>query len=124
MTSPPAWDLKQLVAWQVAMDLAEAVHLATRGFPDDERFGLRMQLRRAAVSVPSNIAEGHGRTSAREYARFVLIARGSLKEAETQILLSQRFAYLTSETTESLLGLSTRINKLLTGLQRRLRRVN
>ena len=121
MTSP-AWDLKNLVAWQVAMDFAAAVHLATRDFPDDERYGLRMQLRRAAVSVPSNIAEGHGRTSVREYARFVLIARGSLKEAETQILLSQRFAYLSSEATEALLGLSTRINKLLTGLQRRLRK--
>jgi four helix bundle protein len=121
MSASPGWDLKNLVAWQVSMDFAAAIHIATRDFPDDERFGLSMQLRRAAVSVPSNIAEGHGRTSRREYARFVLIARGSLKEAETQVLLAQRFAYLTPEKTEELLGLSTRINKLLTGLQRRLR---
>ena|SRR5438270_4706229 len=122
MIGPPVWDLKNLVAWQVAMDFAAAVHIATRRFPDDERFGLRMQLRRAAVSVPSNIAEGYGRTSPCEYSRFVLIARGSLKEAETQILLSQRFDYLPAEAAEELLGLSTRINKLLTGLQRRLRK--
>jgi four helix bundle protein len=121
MTTETAWDLKNLVAWQVAMDFAAAVHLATRDFPDHERFGLRMQLRRASVSVPSNIAEGHGRTSPREYARFVLIARGSLKEAETQILLAQRFAYLTPKQTEELLGSSTRLNKLLTVLRRRLR---
>ena len=81
---PAVADLKDLVAWQVAMDFAEAVYRATRRFPNDERFGLRMQLRRAGVSVASNIAEGHGRVNRRDYARFVLIARGSLKEAETQ----------------------------------------
>ncbi|HEU4993258.1 MAG TPA: four helix bundle protein [Gemmatimonadaceae bacterium] len=118
---PPVGDLKELVAWQVAMDLAEAVYKATRGFPSDERFGLRLQLRRAAVSVASNVAEGHGRINRREYARFVLIARGSLKETETQILLSQRLGYMDAGQAESLLGLSTRANKLITGLKRRLR---
>jgi four helix bundle protein len=114
------WDLKDLVAWQVAMDFATAVYKATQQFPDDERFGLRLQLRRAAVSVASNIAEGHGRSSKREYARFVLIARGSLKEAETQIILSQRLSFFASRQSEDLLSLSSRVNRLLTGLRKRL----
>ena len=117
----PPWDLKDLVAWQVAMDFATDVYAATRNFPEDERFGLRMQLRRSAVSVASNIAEGHGRSSRGEYARFVLIARGSLKEAETQLLLSQRLRFLTPERTELLLVVAGRINRLLTGLRRRLK---
>jgi four helix bundle protein len=86
----PVGDLKDLVAWQAAMDFAESVYHATRGFPADERFGLRLQVRRAAVSVAYNIAEGHGRVNKREYARFVSIARGSVKEAETQLLLALR----------------------------------
>ena len=120
MPERPAWDLKNLVAWQVAMDFATSVYKATRRFPHDEHLGLRLQLRKSAVSVPSNIAEGHGRTSKREYARFVLIARGSLKEAETQLLLCERLGYLDSATTQELLALTSRINRLLTGLRRRL----
>jgi len=116
----PSWDLKDLTAWQVAMDFAASVYEATRRFPADERFGLRMQLRRAAVSVVSNIAEGHGRSNRREFARFALFARGSLKEAETQIHLSKRLAYLTDAETERLLVVATRINRLITGLRRRL----
>ena len=115
-------DLKELVAWQVAMDFAESTYRSTQKFPDDEKFGLRLQLRRAAVSVASNIAEGHGRTSPREYARFVLIARGSLKEAETQVLLSQRLGYLSSEAAEELVSIISRNNRLLAGLLRRLRK--
>jgi four helix bundle protein len=121
MDAPTPWDLKNLVAWQVAMDFAAAVYAVTRRFPDDERFGLRLQLRRSAASVPSNIAEGHGRTSPREYARFLLIARGSLKEAETQLLLAARLNYIDVESVNSILPLSSRVNRLLTGLQRRLK---
>jgi four helix bundle protein len=117
----PGWDLKELVAWQVAMDFAVAVYETTRRFPPDERFGLRMQVRRAAVSVASNIAEGHGRSNRREYARYVLIARGSLKEAETQILLSRRLEFLAAAQADDLLTRINRINRLLTGLRRRLR---
>jgi four helix bundle protein len=72
------------------------------------------------VSVASNIAEGHGRSNRREYARFVLIARGSLKEAETQLLLCQRLGFLSDQTTEELLAISSRVNRLLTGLRKRL----
>ena len=117
----PGWDLKNLVAWQVAIDLATSVYRATRNFPDDEKFGLRLQLRRAAVSVASNIAEGHGRTSRKDYARFVLIARGSLKEVETQLIISNRLDFLTLPQVDELLTLSNRVNRLLTGLLRRLR---
>ena len=104
------------------MDFAAAVHEATVAFPNDERFGLRLQLRRAAVSVPSNIAEGHGRGAPMDFARFARIARGSLKECETQILLAQRFGYMTPAQAEQLLGSANRINRLLTGLLHRLRK--
>ena len=117
----PTGDLKELVGWQVAMDFAVATYLSSRAFPDDEKFGLRLQLRRASVSVASNIAEGPGRASRREYARFVRIARGSLKEAETQILLAQRLGFVTSTATEDLLVVAARINRLVAGLLRRLR---
>jgi four helix bundle protein len=116
----PAWDLKNLVAWQVAMDFSVAVYRATRSFPRDETLGLRLQLRRAAVSVASNIAEGHGRSGTREYARYLLIARGSLKEAETQIILAERLGYLNAVRCQELLELAVRTNKLITGLRKRL----
>jgi four helix bundle protein len=118
--SVAAWDLKSLVAWQVAMDFAELTYRKTYGFPNDEKFGLRMQLRRSAVSVASNIAEGHGRSKRREFARFVLIARGSLKEAETQLLLAVRLGFLSRVQANPLLEMAGRLNRLLTGLRRRL----
>jgi four helix bundle protein len=114
-------DLKDLIAWQIAMDFAESVYRVTRTFPREERFGLTMQLRRAAVSVASNVAEGHGRVNKRDYARFLLIARGSVKEAETQLLLAQRLAFLSSEALQPLLELIERINRLLHGLSRSLK---
>ena len=79
-----------------------------------------MQLRRAAVSVSANVAEGHGRSSRRDYARFVLIARGSLKEAETLLLLSVRLGFMRNDIAEELLSIAERINRLLTGLRKRL----
>jgi len=114
-------DLKELVAWQVAMDLTEAVYRHSRSFPKDETFGLRLQVRRSAVSVASNIAEGHGRINRADFARFATIARGSLKEAETQILIAERLGYLRRGEMDVLLALTTRLNKLLTGLRRKLR---
>ena len=79
---------RELEAWQVAMQLVEEVYLATKEFPGDERFGLTSQLRRAAVSVPTNIAEGYGRTHRGDYLRFLSIARGSLCEIETLLTIS------------------------------------
>jgi len=81
---------KDLRVWQQAMILVDACYAMTRRFPSDERFGLVSQIRRAAVSVPTNIAEGHGRTGVGEYLRFLSVTRGSLRELETLLLISGR----------------------------------
>jgi four helix bundle protein len=85
---------RDLVVWQKGMKLSRAVYLATTDFPDDERFGLTSQMRRASISIPSNIAEGQGRLATKEFKQFLGIARGSLKELETQILLAIDLGYM------------------------------
>ena len=85
---------RTLVAWQRAVDLAVSIYAVTKRFPADERLGLTQQLRRAAVSVPSNIAEGRGRGSRRDYRHFLLQARGSVYELETALHIAGRLAYL------------------------------
>ena len=85
---------QKLLVWQKAMELVTEVYQATAGFPDTERFGLTAQMRRAAVSIPSNIAEGSGRGTDREFIRFLHIARGSLLELETQIMIAARLNLL------------------------------
>ena len=111
-------DYSQLETWQRAMDLAEAVYAATRGYPKDELYGLVSQTRRSAVSVPSNIAEGQGRGSSREFVRFLAVARGSLAELQTQVLLAERFKYLTAEQASKLMEQSWTVGRLLNGLIR------
>jgi four helix bundle protein len=81
---------RDLLVWQRAMELTDAVYALTKSMPADERFGLTLQLRRAAVSIASNIAEGHARQSRTDYLRFLRIARGSIAEVETQIEISLR----------------------------------
>ena len=88
---------RDLRVWQDAMALVRKVYVVTRDFPKDEQYGLSSQLRRAAVSVPSNIAEGAARTGKKEFARFLSVARGSLTEVETQILIAKDLGYLTEE---------------------------
>ncbi|GGO85124.1 hypothetical protein GCM10011348_32950 [Marinobacterium nitratireducens] len=85
---------QNLHAWQLSMDLAVEIYRLTERFPSGELYGLKAQMRRAAVSVPSNIAEGAGRASKAEFKRFIAIACGSLSELETQLLLSQRLNFL------------------------------
>lgn len=109
-------DYQNLLVWQRAMDLAELVYSGTRQFPSDERFGLTSQMRRAAVSVPSNIAEGQGRLSAGEFRHFLGNAIGSLKELETQILLSARLKYLSQAEVGGLLNLAAETSRLLNRL--------
>lgn len=107
---------RQLLAWQRAMDLAEAVYRETGAFPIEETYGLRSQIRRSAVSVPSNIAEGQGRKSTREFLHRLSIAHGSLLEAETQLLLSGRFGYLSAGVVDVLLDSASEVGRLLNGL--------
>ena len=85
---------EELVVWQKAMELVRLVYQATRRFPLDERFALTDQLRRAVVSIPSNIAEGNGRGSNKDYAHFLSIARGSLYETMTQLRIAKDLGYL------------------------------
>jgi four helix bundle protein len=85
---------KDLLVWQRAMLLAEAIYRVTKSFPSDERFGLVSQMRRAAVSIPSNIAEGAARRTSADYLNFLHIARGSLAELETQAMLAERFGWV------------------------------
>ena len=84
---------KELVAWQRTFELCARVYDVSRAFPGDERFGLTAQLRRSAVSVPSNIAEGYGRGTTRDYVHFLWNANGSICELETQLLLAQRLRF-------------------------------
>jgi four helix bundle protein len=107
---------QELFAWQKAMDLAESTYGITRDFPSEERFGITSQLRRAAVSVPSNIAEGHERSSASDYVRYLHIAKGSLAEAETQIVLATRLKFLTGKAADSWLTTASEVGRLLNGL--------
>ena len=92
--SEPIRSFEDLRVWNDAMALAAELYDATRAFPDDERFGLVSQIRRAVVSVPSNIAEGWGRGSKGDYARFLKVARGSLYEIRIQVLIAQRVGFL------------------------------
>lgn len=112
---------RNLVAWQRAMELATATYRLTERLPEAERFGLVSQIRRAAVSVPSNIAEGHGRGTPKALVSFLRIANGSVKELETQLLLSERLGYLDRKDIEPALGLADEVGRLLTGLRRSLK---
>ncbi|MBN1965459.1 MAG: four helix bundle protein [Anaerolineae bacterium] len=95
-------DFRKIVAWQKADDLAVQVYEATKGFPTEERFGLTSQMRRAAVSVAANIAEGSGRQYLKEFLNFLHIARGSLAEVEYYIHLARRLGYLDDNQAELL----------------------
>lgn len=107
---------KDLVAWKKAMELVTDVYRVTQGFPDREMYGLTSQLRRAAVSVPSNIAEGQGRLSKGEFHQFLGHARGSLIEVETQVLIAQNLGYLTVTSAQQLLAGAAELGRILNGL--------
>ena len=111
---------RDLVVWQHGMDLVEAIYAFTRRFPDDERFRLVNQATRAAVAVPANIAEGHSRGTRRDYAQFVAIAKGSLMELETYIMIAERLGYATVEQAEPVLARIGEISRMLTALRSRL----
>ena len=112
----PVQSYRQLIVWQKAMDFVAEVYRVTRTFPKEEMYGVTSQLRRAAVSIPSNIAEGQGRQTTGEFRQFLGHARGSLLETETQILLSERLEYLDQKTTETLIGQAAELGRILNGL--------
>jgi four helix bundle protein len=111
---------QDLVVWQKAMELVTAVYRATRDWPHDEQYGLTSQVRRAAVAIPSNLAEGHGRSGRREFAHHVSIAYGSLCELETQLLIAERLDYSEAEATDSLMNRIADVRRLTNGLLRSL----
>jgi four helix bundle protein len=108
----------KLEAWKQARAIVRAVYEATRSFPPEETYGLALQLRRAAVSIPSNVAEGAGRDGDREFLRFLSIARGSLSELETQLLIAADLGYLTVE--HRAFALLEVVSRLITGLHKKL----
>ena len=107
---------RDLVAWKRAVELVTHVYGLTKSFPDDERYGLTAQLRRAAVSVASNIAEGQGRFSRGEFKQFLGHARGSLLEIETQMTIATNLGYLDSRQSEVVFELSSEVGRILNGL--------
>ena len=107
---------KDLIEWRKAMELVTEIYRATREFPRDELYGLTNQLRRAAVSVPSNIAEGQARFSRKEFRHFLSHARGSLVEVETQLTIAQNPGYLNPQLTQPLLAQAAELGKILNGL--------
>ena len=111
---------RDLVVWQKVMDLAVQIYKLAGHFPPTETYRLTAQITRSAASVPANIAEGHARATAREYAHFLAIAKGSLMETETFLMLSVRLGYLSDTDTAPTLALITEISKMLTVLRNRL----
>ncbi len=109
---------RDLEVWKKAMSVAKEIYKATSEFPAEERFGLVNQLRRAAVSVPSNLAEGHARATAADFSRFISISMGSVAEVETQILLSAELGYLDHKNKDLLLSELDLVGKMLRGLSK------
>ncbi len=107
---------RDLRVWQEAMKLTTEIYRDTAKFPKHEVYGLSQQMRRAAVSVPSNIAEGKGHRSNREFSHFLLHARGSLLELQTQLLIAEELQYLTKEDAHRLSAMAEGIGRALSGL--------
>ena len=115
----PMSDYQKLEAWRMAMGLVEEVYKGTQSFPKEELFGLTSQIRRAAVSIPSNIAEGASRAGSKEFLQFLHIARGSASELETQLLLAEKLGYLSAS--EDQMASLTSVKRLINGLIRSLK---
>jgi four helix bundle protein len=112
---------KDLVVWQRAVQMTVAIYNLTSSFPDSERFGLTSQLRRAAVSVASNIAEGYGRATTGEYLQFLGHARGSNFELQTQLVISEALDFGTEESRQIADSLSSEVSRMLVAIMNKLR---
>jgi four helix bundle protein len=113
---------QELIAWQKSMDLIEAIYKVSRDFPREELYALTSQIRRAAVSIASNIAEGQGRRTTSDFLRHLSIAYGSLLETETQLLIAQRLKYLTTSKVNEAMKQTAEVGRLLNGLMTSLTR--
>lgn len=111
---------RDLHVWQRAVELVEEIYRVSAHFPDDERFGLTSQIRRAAVSVPSNIAEGYGRRRTGHYIHHLDISNGSLKEVETQLIIAGRLKFIDKDNAKEAWSLLQQTGKMLTNLTRSL----
>jgi len=107
---------KELIVWQKAMDLVCLIYEVTKVFPKEELYGLTSQIRRAAVSVPSNIAEGQARKSTAEFRNFLSITRGSMAEVETQLMIATRLNYLQENQVQEIMAVHEEVNKMLSAL--------
>jgi four helix bundle protein len=115
-----AQNFKDLLVWQKGMALAKVIYQITREFPPDERFGLVVQMRRAAVSIPSNIAEGQARHTTGEFVQFISHAEGSLAELETQLRLGVELTFCSQPNATPVLELMEELRKMLNALRRKL----
>jgi four helix bundle protein len=114
-------DFKDLEVWQRAVELVVESYRITKSFPSEERYGLIAQVRRAAVSVPSNIAEGRGRFGLRSFLYHLSVSSGSLMELETQLVIAERLQYLTPADAQALMERTAEVRRLLAGMVRALR---
>lgn len=111
---------RDLIVWQKAMDLVEEIYCTVKKLPPEEKFALSDQMRRCAVSIASNIAEGSGKGSTKDFSKFLYISQGSRREIETQLLICVRVGYLSEDDIARALSLCEETGKLLTGLIRKL----
>ena|SRR6266550_2373325 len=117
----PVQSYRDLEVWKIAVDLTLEIYRITDSFPQSERFGLTSQLRRGAVSIASNIAEGHARSSRGEFRNFLSVARGSAIEVEVQLFLAEQIGYVQSSTLVNARGYCESISRMITNLKRALR---
>jgi four helix bundle protein len=113
---------RELIVWQKAVELVVVIYRITTKFPHAELYGLTSQIRRAAISIPSNIAEGQGRNTTRDFIHFLSIAHGSLKEMETQVIISQRLGFIEDKETSSIIESTNEIGRLISGLSKALKK--
>ncbi len=114
----PIRSFEDLIVWQKSVDMCQTIYEVSAQFPSDERFGLVSQIRRSAVSIPSNIAEGYGRGTPAEYSRFLRVARGSLYEVETQLIIAARLGFIPADRFKEIRELTKECGRILAGLLR------
>lgn len=111
---------RDLIVWQKGIDLVKKIYLITQKFPEEEKYGLVSQMRRAAISIPSNIAEGQARRTTGEFIQFISIAEGSTAELDTQIIVGIELNYIPKEQVQDIFALLSEIKKMLNALRRKL----